>query len=111
MLERMQFCSTLVDSAEQAMENGDKAVVSANLQALRNVINGLKFGDAATGKVIQRLASATGVDDFQTLERLILAGCNIAARGHGTSKQTFAALIEREADLAKKVTLPMLGVK
>ncbi|MCL1059666.1 hypothetical protein L2729_16980 [Shewanella gelidimarina] len=111
MLERMYFCTNLIDTAEQAIEKGEPEQATANLQALRNLINGLKFGDESTLKVINKVAEATGVDDLQTLERLILAGCTVAARGHGSSKQTFAELLKREAGIAKVVTLPMLGVR
>ncbi|MEZ9142337.1 MULTISPECIES: hypothetical protein [unclassified Shewanella] len=111
MLERMYFCSNLIDSVERAIDEGNTEQATANLQALRNLINGLKFGDASTLKVIKKVAEATGVEDIQTLERLVLAGCTVAARGHGTSKQTFAELLKREAGIARQITLPMLGVR
>jgi len=111
MLERMYFCSKLVDTAMQAVEAGDTKKASANLQALKNIIDGLNTGDDGVNQVIKNIAAAAGIDDFKTLENLILAGCNIAARAHGTSQATYAAHLEREASIAKLVTLPMLGIR
>jgi hypothetical protein len=111
MLERMYFCSKLVDTAIQAVEAGDSQSAKANLQALKNILDNVNAGDEGVNKVIKNIAAATGVDDLKTLENLILVGCNIAARGHGTSQATYAAHIEREASIAKLVTLPMLGIR
>jgi hypothetical protein len=111
MLERMYFCSKFVDMAMQAVETGDTKTATANLQALKDIIAGLNAGDDGVNKVVKNIAAATGIDDLKTLENLILVGCNIAVRGHGTSQATYAAHIEREASIAKLVTLPMLGIR
>ena len=106
----MYFCSQLVNTAIHSVETGDMESAQANLQALKNIIDNMNAGDEGVNKVIKNIAAATGIDDLKTLESLILVGCNIAARGHGASKATYAAHLEREVNIAKLVTLPMLGV-
>ncbi|MFB2803200.1 hypothetical protein [Shewanella seohaensis] len=111
MLDRINFCSDLVSTAINAIETNDQTSALANLNALKNVINGLKFGDQVTAKAIKQVANNTGLDDIKALEALVLTGCTTFGRGHGLQQSTLADFLLREANIAKNVALPILGVK
>lgn len=68
MLERMYFCSQLVNTAMHSVETGDMQSAQANLQALKNIIDNMNAGDEGVNKVIKNIAAATGIDDLRTLE-------------------------------------------
>ncbi|MBS0044420.1 hypothetical protein KFE26_19245 [Shewanella sp. M16] len=111
MLDRIHVCSDLVSTAINAIEKNDQATALANLHGLKNIINGLKFGDQITAKAIKQVAKNTGLEDAEALEALVLAGCTTFGRGHGLKQSTLADFLLREANIAKNVTLPILGVK
>lgn len=110
MLERMHFCSDLVFTAINAVETNDKNTALANLNALKNVLNGLRFGDEVTAKAIKQVAKSTGLQDVEALEALVLAGCTTFGRGHGLKQNQLADFLLRESNIAKNTTLPLLGV-
>ena len=99
MLDRINFCSDLVSTAINAIETNDQTSALANLNALKNVINGLKFGDQVTAKAIKQVAKNTGLDDIKALEALVLTGCTTFGRGHGL--QRFAVCARTLATLSR----------